>query len=84
MQVASWPGLAPQVPGFLRVMIMRAKRSACSKAIMCEHPTTPTEKIMHKLYYGPGARSFVPHAALEAIKAASGDEIGRTSCRERV
>ena len=29
---------------------------------------------MHKLYYGPGARSFVPHAALEAIKAASGDD----------
>ena len=28
---------------------------------------------MHKLYYGVGACSFVPHAALEAIKAATGE-----------
>lgn len=27
---------------------------------------------MMKLYYGPGACSFVPHAALEAIRAATG------------
>lgn len=29
---------------------------------------------MLKLYYGPGACSFVPHAALEAIKAATGED----------
>jgi len=29
---------------------------------------------MLKLYYGPGACSFVPHAALEIIKAATGEE----------
>lgn len=29
---------------------------------------------MIKLYYGPGACSFVPHAALEVIKAATGTE----------
>jgi glutathione S-transferase len=29
---------------------------------------------MLKLYYGPGACSFVPHAALEIIKAATGAE----------
>lgn len=29
---------------------------------------------MLKLYYGPGACSFVPHAALEVIKAATGTE----------
>lgn len=29
---------------------------------------------MLKLYYGPGACSFVPHAALEAVKAATGEE----------
>jgi glutathione S-transferase len=29
---------------------------------------------MHKLYFGPGACSFVPHAALEVIKAATGEE----------
>ncbi|MBI5108922.1 MAG: glutathione S-transferase family protein [Rhodocyclales bacterium] len=29
---------------------------------------------MMKLYYGPGACSFVPHAALEVIKAATGTE----------
>jgi glutathione S-transferase len=29
---------------------------------------------MHKLYFGPGACSFVPHAALEIIKAATGEE----------
>ena len=29
---------------------------------------------MRKLYYGPGACSFVSHAALEIIKAATGDE----------
>lgn len=29
---------------------------------------------MIKLYYGPGACSFVPHVGLEAIKAASGED----------
>ncbi|MFA7279404.1 MAG: glutathione S-transferase family protein [Sterolibacterium sp.] len=29
---------------------------------------------MMKLYYGPGACSFVPHAALEAIKLATGED----------
>jgi glutathione S-transferase len=29
---------------------------------------------MMKLYYGPGACSFVPHAALEVIKAATGTD----------
>jgi glutathione S-transferase len=29
---------------------------------------------MHKLYFGPGACSFVPHAALEIIKAGTGDD----------
>jgi glutathione S-transferase len=29
---------------------------------------------MHKLYFGPGACSFVPHAALEIIKAATGED----------
>jgi len=29
---------------------------------------------MHKLYYGPGACSFVPHAALEIIKAGTGED----------
>jgi glutathione S-transferase len=29
---------------------------------------------MLKLYYGPGACSFVPHAALEVVKAATGAE----------
>ena len=28
---------------------------------------------MHKLYYGIGACSFVPHAALEAIREATGE-----------
>ena len=28
---------------------------------------------MHKLYFAPGACSFVPHVALEAIKAATGE-----------
>ena len=30
---------------------------------------------MIKLYYGPGACSFVPHVGIEAIKAATGEEI---------
>jgi len=29
---------------------------------------------MHKLYFGPGACSFVPHAALEIIKAGTGED----------
>jgi glutathione S-transferase len=29
---------------------------------------------MHKLYFGPGACSFVPHAALELIKTRTGEE----------
>lgn len=29
---------------------------------------------MIELYYGPGACSFIPHAALETIKAATGDD----------
>lgn len=37
--------------------------------------------IMHKLYYGPGACSFVPHAALEAIKAATGDDFETQAVR---
>ncbi len=36
---------------------------------------------MHKLYYGPGACSFVPHAALEAIKAATGDDFETQAVR---
>ena len=39
------------------------------------------ETIMHKLYYGPGASSFVPHAALEAIKAATGDDFETQAVR---
>jgi glutathione S-transferase len=30
--------------------------------------------VMHKLYFGPGACSFVPHAALELIKSRTGEE----------
>jgi glutathione S-transferase len=29
---------------------------------------------MHKLYFGPGACSFVPHAALEVIKTRTGED----------
>ena len=36
--------------------------------------TTTKETPMMTLYYGPGACSFVPHVALEAIKAATGED----------
>ena len=36
---------------------------------------------MMKLYYGPGACSFVPHAALEVIKAATGTEFETQSVK---
>ena len=34
-----------------------------------------------KLYYGPGACSFVPHVGLEAIKAATGEDFGTQALR---
>ena len=36
---------------------------------------------MMKLYFGPGACSFVPHAALEVIKAATGDDFETQSVK---
>ncbi len=36
---------------------------------------------MMKLYYGPGACSFVPHAALEVIKSATGDDFETQSVK---
>lgn len=36
---------------------------------------------MMKLYYGPGACSFVPHAGLEAIKAATGEDFETQSVK---
>ncbi len=36
---------------------------------------------MMKLYYGPGACSFVPHVGLEAIKAASGEDFEAQSVK---
>lgn len=36
---------------------------------------------MMKLYYGPGACSFVPHAGLEAIKAATGEDFEAQSVK---
>ena len=36
---------------------------------------------MMKLYYGPGACSFVPHAALEVIKAATGTDFETQSVK---
>jgi glutathione S-transferase len=36
---------------------------------------------MMKLYYGPGACSFVPHAALEVIKAATGADFETQSVK---
>ncbi|MBP8898272.1 MAG: glutathione S-transferase N-terminal domain-containing protein, partial [Sulfuritalea sp.] len=36
---------------------------------------------MMKLYYGPGACSFVPHVGLEAIKAATGEDFEAQSVK---
>ena len=36
---------------------------------------------MMKLYYGPGACSFVPHVGLEAIKAATGEDFESQSVK---
>jgi glutathione S-transferase len=36
---------------------------------------------MMKLYYGPGACSFVPHAALDVIKGASGEDFEAQSVK---
>jgi glutathione S-transferase len=41
----------------------------------------PRRHFMMKLYYGPGACSFVPHVGLEAIKAATGEDFEAQSVK---